>query len=96
MKTRRLEPYVVSTVTRIDDLLALVSTSGVVFSREVSGFTRLPQAGDQLYLETLDGLRITGLRDDDGWLFWLSDQDLVEQERAFHATQTTPDREESK
>ena len=85
MAERKLEPYVVDSVQFIGESLALVSTTGVVFCRPTNTFARIPQAGNHLELETLDGCRITGLKDGDDFLFHYSDHDLAEQERALHA-----------
>ena len=101
-RNRRQEPFVISSVTQIDNLLALVSTSGLVISRPVDEFRRLPQHGDHLSIEFAALLispgpfpRVTGLTDGDIWLFGpYTDEELDAQDRAFLATQTTPDRNE--
>ena len=82
--TRKTEPYVVDSVSHIGDSLALVSTEGVVICRVTSEFTRIPQRGDHLTLETLDGFRVTGIFDGDDYLLHYTDADLAEQDRKAH------------
>lgn len=88
MTERRLEPYVVESVMHLGDNLALVSSNGTVICRATKEFSRIPEIGNHLELETLDGLRVTGLKDGDTWLFRYSDQNLADQDRALHAAYT--------
>ena len=82
--TRKTEPYVVDSVSHIGDSLALVSSGGVVICRVTNEFARIPQRGDHLTLESLDGFRITGLIDGDDYLFHYTDADLAAQDRRAH------------
>lgn len=74
------------TVTRVEDTgdqLTITGDHGWTFGRSKADLGRDIRVGDQLWIETVKLTQVTGLRDADGWLFHLSDQDLADQAREF-------------
>lgn len=80
---RDIEQFTVAEVQNHDDTIILISTGGCIFHRPAGDFSRLPQAGEELVLESI-GCRVSGLYapKDDVWFFRWSDEDLAEQDAA--------------
>ena len=80
---RELEPFEVLSVETLNGNIALISTNGIVFARPVHTFTRIPIVGENLFLETVGGCRVTGLTDGNFWLLHYSDEELAAQDAAI-------------
>lgn len=80
---RNLEGFTVTEVRDSGDSLTITGDHGWTFGRSKVDLGRDIAVGDQLWVETVKLTQITGLRDSDGWLFRLSDQDLADQARQF-------------
>jgi hypothetical protein len=80
---RNLEGFTVTEVKDGDDHLMISAGDGRTIGLSKADLGREIHVGEELWLETAQGTRITGLRDRNGWLFQLSDQDLADQARQF-------------
>jgi hypothetical protein len=78
-----LEAFVVEGVKDHGDSLEIRMSTGWTFIRSKADLGRDLSVGEQLEQETVQLTRITGLRDADGWLFHMSNQDLAEEARKF-------------
>lgn len=79
--TRETEPFTVANVETYGETIVLTSTHGCIFHRPAADFTRLPQLGENLQLESR-ACRVTGLYDPAGdtWLLRWTDEELAEQD----------------
>lgn len=82
-RPRSLNPFVVKDVEDHGDSVTLKSDQGYCFNRAKSDLGREIRVGDPLQLETIGFSQITGLRDQHGWLFRLSNQQLADEARQF-------------
>lgn len=82
-RPRKVEPFVVGSVKDCGDGLEIHQSDGWTFYRSKAELGREIHVGEHLQLETMQLTRITGLRDANGWLFRLTDQDLADEAREF-------------
>lgn len=80
---RREERFVVKSVKDHGDSLEINMSTGWTFLRSKADLGRNIEVGEVLWQETIKLTQITGLRDANGWLFQLSDQDLADEARKF-------------
>jgi hypothetical protein len=81
--SRRLEEFTVKSVKDYGDSLEIRMSTGWTFVRSKADLGRDIALGETLWQETIQLTRITGLRDRNGWLFHLTDQDLADEAREF-------------
>ena len=81
---RQLEKYVVDTLQYVGDHIALVSTDGTILCRPAKHFNYIPEIGNRLEMETLDGMRVSGLKDGSRWIFYYSPDEIAEQDADMH------------
>lgn len=82
-RPRSVEEFVVAKVEDYGDNVALTSTRSWGFMRPKADLGRTIAVGERLQLETIQASHITGLRDDNGWLFRVTNQQLADQSRRF-------------
>lgn len=82
-RPRRLQEFVVTKVQDSADHLTITGDHGWTFNRSKADLGRDISVGDSLAIETVQLSQITGLRDANGWLFHLTDQDLADEARQF-------------
>jgi len=80
---RRLEWFEVKNVKDHGDSVEINQSSGWTFFRSKADLGREIRVGESLAIETVKLTQVTGLRDENGWLFHLSDQDLADEARKF-------------
>lgn len=80
---RHLEWFTVKSVKDHGDGLEINQSNGWTFFRSKADLGRDIAVGESLALETVKLTQITGLRDEAGWLFHRSDQDLADEAREF-------------
>lgn len=80
---RSLDDFVVTRVEDHGDSVAITGDKGWTFGRSKAELGRDIQVGEHLQQETMGFSQVTGLRDANGWLFHMSDQDLANQAREF-------------
>lgn len=84
-RPRSLEGFTVTNVEDGGDYLTITGGHGWTFGRSKADLGRDIRVGDELWIETMQLSRITGLRDRNGWLFHLTDQDLADEAVQFSA-----------
>lgn len=84
-RPRRVEEFIVESVKDHGDSLEIHMSTGWTFVRSKSDLGREITVGETLWQETIQLTRITGLRDANGWLFRLSNEDLAREAREFSA-----------
>jgi hypothetical protein len=84
-RPRHLEQFTVEAVTDRGDSLEIRMSTGWTFIRSKTDLGRDITVGETLWQETVQLTRITGLRDANGWLFHLSNEDLARESREFSA-----------
>lgn len=82
-RPRRLEPFIVESVKDHGDGLEIHKSDGWTFYRSKTDLGREIHVGEELEMETIQLTRITGLRDKNGWLFRVTNQDLADEAREF-------------
>lgn len=82
-RRRSVEDFIVENVEDHGDSLSLRSTRSWGFNRLKTDLGRDIQPGECLQLETIGISQITGLRDQNGWLFRMTNQELADQARKF-------------
>jgi hypothetical protein len=80
---RSLTWFTVKGVKDHGDGLEINQSDGWTFFRSKADLGREICVGESLALETVRLTQITGLRDRNGWLFHLTDQDLADEAREF-------------
>lgn len=80
---RRVEWFTVKSVKDHGDNVTINQSNGWSFHRSKADLGREIVDGESLALETVKLTQITGLRDVNGWLFRLTDQDLADESREF-------------
>lgn len=83
-KPRRTQAFVVRDVADCGpDHIRLLSTDSWGFARKKADLGREIRVGEHLQLETIGLSHITGLRDVNGWLFQLTNQQLADEAREY-------------
>jgi hypothetical protein len=82
-RPRRLEEFTVKSVKDHGDSLEIHMSTGWTFVRSKADLGRDITVGETLWQETIQLTRITGLRDANGWLFRLTNEDLAREAREF-------------
>jgi len=82
-RPRRLEEFTVKSVKDHGDSLEIHMSTGWTFIRSKSDLGRDITVGETLWQETMQLTHVTGLRDANGWLFRLTDEDLANESRQF-------------
>lgn len=80
---RRLEEFTVKGLKEHPNGVEINMSTGWTFFRSKEDLGRDLQVGETLWQETVKLTQITGLRDRNGWLFHLSNQDLADEARKF-------------
>lgn len=80
---RKLQGFTVTKVQDSGSSLTITGDHGWTFGRSKADLGRNISVGDSLWIETIKLTQITGLRDANGWLFHMSDQDLADEARKF-------------
>lgn len=82
-RPRRLEDFIVKRVEDHGDSVSLTGHHGWTFNKSKAALGREISVGEHLQQETIGFSQVTGLRDVNGWLFRLSDEDLAREAREF-------------
>jgi hypothetical protein len=80
---RRLEAFTVDKVKDDGDGVEIRQSNGWTFYRSKADLGREIHVGEHLEIETVKLTQITGLRDANGWLFRITNQDLADKARQF-------------
>lgn len=84
-RPRRLDAFTVKAVKDCGDSVEILQSTGWTFCRSKADLRREIRVGDLLELETIQVTRIVGLRDANGWLFRVTNEELAEEARQFDA-----------
>lgn len=82
-RPRSLNEFVVKSVLDSGDYLTLTSESGWGWMARKADLSREIRVGERLQQETIGITFVTGLRDDNGWLYRRTDQELADEARKF-------------
>jgi len=82
-RPRKLEEFTVEKLVDHGDSVEIKMSTEWTFIRSKEDLGRDLVVGETLWQETVQLTRITGLRDRNGWLFHLTDQDLADEAREF-------------
>lgn len=80
---RALDDFIVERVEDHGDRLALTGHKDWTFQRSKAELGRNIVVGEHLQQETIGFSQVTGLRDANGWLFRMTNQELADQAREF-------------